>query len=126
VRKLIAAGLIAFLPTLALADENVSGQWHSNIDEHSFIEMVILADGNWDSQTVQNDTVIAQMEGTYKQTPKDARHGVIIFTPTKSQTSKEHGQATPETDQYELSSDGKKLNLTTSGDTMTYDRQDTD
>jgi len=127
VRSLILAGLMLIFGTsLAYADASVSGQWHADLGGNAFIEMVVLADGHWHSQTVHEDTVIATMSGTYEQTKQSETTGTLVFTPTESQTTTEHGPAQVEHDTYDLSDDKKVLKLTTGNDTMVFHKESID
>jgi len=120
-RALILAGLLAaFSPAVAIADESISGQWRTDLNHGVLINMDVLADGHWVSQTIQNDKVVAEMAGTYQQTATDDSNGKIVWTPLKSKTSAEHGAAKVEEDTYQLEDGGKTLKLTTYGQTMVF------
>ena len=115
-RPLRAALLLAAMslaPALAMADQSISGQWRADEGHKVIIVMDVLVDGYWTSETVQDDKVVAQLAGTYKQTPKDATSGTIVWTPEKSKTTAEHGAAQVETDDYTLENDGQTLKLVT-------------
>ena len=117
----VAIGSVAaWSPTLALADEAISGQWRADQGHGVLINMDVLADGHWFSQTIQGDKVVAELAGTYEQTPKDDASGKIVFTPLKSKVTEEHGAAKVETDNYKLMNGGKTLTLTTGKQTMTF------
>lgn len=121
---LVALALIAS-PGLAFADKSVAGNWTADLGEHEgkavSIVMSVTEDGNWASKTIQGDQSIAAMSGTYKQTTTSPTSGTLVFTPTKAETSTEHGTAEVETDQYTVG-DGT-LNLTSDGDTMVFHKQ---
>src|SRR3954452_1348657 len=78
-RALILAGLLAaFSPAVAIADESISGQWRTDLNHGVLINMDVLADGHWVSQTIQDDKVVAEMAGTYQQTATDDSNGKIV------------------------------------------------
>ncbi|MFL5280913.1 MAG: hypothetical protein ACJ8AW_07910, partial [Rhodopila sp.] len=85
--------------------------------------MDIIADGHWSSETVQNDRVVAELAGTYKQQKKTETTGMLIFTPVTAKTSKEHGAAKVEHDEYTLEQGGQVLRLVTGGETMEFHKQ---
>lgn len=121
---LVALALIA-IPGMAFADKIVAGNWTADLGEHDgkavSIIMSITEDGHWASKTVQGNQPIAAMSGTYTQTTVSPTTGTLVFTPSKAETSAEHGAAEVETDAYTLS-DGA-LNLTSNGDTMVFRKQ---
>ena len=120
-RALILAGMLAVgIPAAAMADESISGQWRTDVDHGVLINMDVLADGHWFSQTVQNDKVVAEMAGIYKQTAKDDTNGTIVWTPLQAKTTAEHGDAKVETDTYQITKGGKMLKLTTGNETMVF------
>jgi hypothetical protein len=120
-RALILAGLLAaFSPAVAIADETISGQWRTDLSHGVLINMDVLADGHWASQTIQDNKVVAEMAGTYQQTATDNSNGKIVWTPLKSKTSAKHGAAKVEEDTYQLENGGKILKLTTKGQTMVF------
>jgi hypothetical protein len=115
-RVLLLGTLLAGLySATAWADAAISGQWRTDLGHDVLINMDILADGHWFSQTIQNDKVVAEMAGTYVQTPTDDANGTIVFTPVKAKVTAEHGEAKVETDTYALTDDGKTLTLTIQG-----------
>lgn len=123
-RKLLLATLVVLGPTMAFADETVSGSWLADKLGHGVvIQMDILADGHWRSQTVQNDKVVADLAGTYEQTKSGPMKGDIVFTPLQSQTDPSHGAAKIERDVYELKQNGNVLTLTSGKDVMTFKQQ---
>lgn len=131
-RTLLAAAPLPLMPALALADESVAGQWQANLGDGVMISMDVLADGYWTSQTIQKDKVVASMAGRYKQSRHSATSGVLVFTPTPSQSnaSAAHGAPQVETDRYALQDNGTVLRLITqhegpssSGDTMVFHKQ---
>src|ERR1700676_2657152 len=115
-RFLLIAAMLAVCPSLAMADKSISGQWQSNAGHGVLINMDILVDGHWSSQTVQDNKVVAEMAGTYEQTKTNPTTGKLVFKPITSKTTAEHGAAQIETDDYTLSGDGKVLRLTAVGD----------
>lgn len=110
-RKLLLAAAIAFVPTIASADESIAGQWRADLGHNVIIAMDVLADGYWTSETVQNKEVVAQLAGTYEQNKQNTDAGTIVFTPKKAKTTREHGDAGTETDKYTLEQGGKVLRL---------------
>jgi hypothetical protein len=120
-RALILAGMLAVgIPAAAMADENISGQWRTDVDHGVLINMDVLADGHWFSQTIQDNKVVAELAGTYKQTTKDDANGTIDWTPLQGKTTAEHGAPKIETDTYQITEGGKTLKLTTGNETMVF------
>lgn len=119
-RGLIVAGLLALVPLSAMADESISGQWQSDMNHGVVINMDVLADGHWFSETIQDNKVVAELAGTYQQTAKDDANGTIVFTPLKSKVTAEHGDAKVESDTYQIVDGGKTLKLTTDNQTMVF------
>jgi hypothetical protein len=122
-RRLLLTAALALAPTIAMADESISGQWRADVGHGVLISMDVLADGHWFSQTVQNNNVVAEMAGTYEQTKTNNLNGKLVFTPVKSKTTEEHGAAKVEADTYALANGGSVLRLTTDGETMVYHKQ---
>jgi len=122
--RLILAALFASTASLAMADESISGQWQADLGAKVLIAMDVLGDGHWASQTVQNNSVVAEMAGTYDQQKDGATRGTIVFTPVRSKTSPEHGAAEVERDKYALEADGKVLRLVSANnDVMVFHKQ---
>jgi hypothetical protein len=121
-RKWIVAGLLV-VPHLAFADATVAGRWEADLGSNVKIAMDVSEDGNWSSQTVQGDQTVASMSGTYRQTPKSKTSGMLVFTPTKTKTTAQHGAASVERDTYTVSPDGQQMKLTSGGDTMVFHKQ---
>ena len=119
-RRLLLTAALALYPMLALADEHIAGQWRADLGHRVLINMDVLADGHWVSQTIQDDKVVAELAGTYEQAPKNDTSGKIVFTPLKSKVTAEHGAAKVEEDTYTLSDDGKTLILTSGKETMRF------
>ena len=119
-RRLLLIAVLAVCPMLALADENISGQWRADQGHGVLINMDVLADGHWFSQTIQDDKVVAELAGTYEQTAADDAHGKIVFRPLKSKVAAEHGAAKVEEDTYTLTDGGKVLTLSTGSETMEF------
>lgn len=119
-RRLLLTVALALYPMLALADEHIAGQWRADLGHGVLINMDVLADGHWVSQTIQNDNVVAELAGTYEQTPTNDTSGRIVFTPLKSKVTKEHGAAKVEDDTYTLTGDGKTLLLTSGKEIMRF------
>ena len=122
-RRLLFAAVLAMSPTLAMADQSVAGQWQANPGHGVLIEMDILVDGHWSSQTVQDNKVVAEMAGTYDQTKTSGTAGKLVFKPVTSKTSAEHGAAKVEEDEYTLSNGGKSLRLVSGGDATEFQKQ---
>jgi hypothetical protein len=112
-RRVLLAAIILFAPTLAAADESISGQWRAEPGHGVIIVMDVLTDGHWASQTVQDDKVVAEMAGTYEQKQTNQTSGSFVFTPVRSKVSQEHGAASVEADKYTLESGAKVLRLVT-------------
>src|ERR1700761_2920397 len=108
-RRALIAVLFALSPALAWADESVAGAWQANMGHGVIISMDILVDGHWNSQTIQDNKVVAEMWGTYTQSKTNDTSGKLVFTPVKSKTSEEHGAATAEEDSYALQHHGNVL-----------------
>jgi hypothetical protein len=123
-RVLLLSAAAAFVPTLAMADESIAGQWQAHLPGNVIISMDVLADGYWTSETVQNDKVVAQMAGSYEQKKIGRRSGTLVFTPVKSKVSGEHGASQVETDKYSLHKGGTVLRLVpASNDAMVFEKQ---
>jgi hypothetical protein len=124
-RRALLSAVIALAPMLAMADESISGQWQANLDHNVIIAMDVLADGFWTSQTVQSDKVVAEIAGSYEQKTTSATTGTLVFTPVKSKTTEEHGEAQVEEDTYTLERGGKVLRLvSTKNDVMVFHKRD--
>ena len=123
-RALLLAATAGFVPSLAMADESISGQWQTHMPGNVIIAMDVLEDGSWASETIQNNKVVARMAGTYEQKKTNRKSGTLVFTPVKSKVSEEHGAAEVETDKYSLEKRGTELHLVSSGgDVMVFKRQ---
>src|ERR1700712_2679360 len=119
-RRLLLTAALALYPMLALADEHIAGQWRADLGHGVIINMDVLADGHWFSQTIQNDQVVGEFAGTYEQTPTDATSGKVVFTPLKSKVTAEHGAAKVETDTYVITDGGKVATIKSGTDTMVF------
>jgi hypothetical protein len=119
-RRLLLTAALALYPMLALADEHIAGQWRADLGHRVLINMDVLADGHWVSQTIQDDKVVAELAGTYQQAPTDDTSGKIVFTPLKSEVTAEHGAAKVEDDTYRLIDNGKTLILTSGKETIRF------
>jgi hypothetical protein len=122
-RKWLFAALLAVSPTLAMADQSISGQWQAKPGHGVLIVMDILVDGHWTSQTIQNNKVVAEMAGTYEQTKTTDTSGKLVFKPVTSKTSPEHGAAQVEEDDYALIKGGKALRLSAGGEVTDFQKQ---
>ena len=123
-RRVVLAAIIGFTPMLAMADENISGQWEAHLGHNVIIAMDVLADGHWTSQTVQSNKVVAEMAGSYEQKPAGTTTGTLVFTPAKSTTTEEHGAAQVEEDKYTLEQGGNVLRLVSGkNDVMVFHKQ---
>ena len=122
-RRWLFAAILAMSPTLAMADQSVSGQWQAKPGHGVIIVMDILVDGHWSSQTVQNNKVVAEMAGTYEQTKTTDTSGKLVFRPVTSKTSAEHGAAQVEEDDYALIKGGKTLRLSSGGEVTDFQKQ---
>src|ERR1700712_4889622 len=119
-RAIMFAILLALSPAIAFADESISGQGRADIGHGVLINMDVLADGHWFSQTIQDDKVVGEFAGTYEQTPTDATSGQVVFTPLKSKVTAEHGAAKVETDTYVITDGGKVATIKSGTDTMVF------
>jgi len=119
-RLLLIAALAVTNPMFALADEHVAGQWRADLGHGVIINMDVLADGHWVSETIQDDKVVAELAGTYEQTPTDNKSGKIVFTPLKSKVTAEHGAAKVEADTYVITDGGKIVTIYTGSETMVF------
>jgi hypothetical protein len=122
-RTMLAAAFFMAAVPLAKADQSIAGPWQADMGHGVIITMDIIADGHWDSQTIQDDKVVAEFGGTYQQTKKTDTSGTIVFTPVTSKTSAEHGAAKVENDEYSLEQGGQLLRLTTGGEMMEFHKQ---
>jgi Caspase domain len=105
----------------ALANAKLVGNWHTSLNDDVSVNMKILPNRAWSSETLRQNNVIRQAKGIYTQTPAGNGIGTIVFTPT--QVSSKSGSVQTETDQYELSNNGRQLKLTSAGDTMVFERR---
>ncbi len=122
-RRWLLVAVLAISPTLAMADQSISGQWQARPGHGVVIVMDILVDGHWSSQTVQDNKVVAEMAGTYDQTKATDTTGKLVFKPVTSKTSAEHGAAQIEEDDYTLTKGGKMLRLVSGGDVTDFRKQ---
>ena len=123
-RKLLLTTILALTPAMAMADETISGSWLAdNIGHGVMIQMDIIADGHWRSQTIQNRKTVKDLWGTYEQTKKTPTTGEIVFTPLKAQADASQGEVVIERDAYVLKNNGNELDLTTGGQTMVFKQQ---
>nr|WP_294546748.1 hypothetical protein [uncultured Rhodopila sp.] len=106
----------------ALADASVAGNWHANLDSGVSIDMEVAPNGAWSSRTLQENQVVREMRGTYRQQHAGNDAGTLVFVP-KHYTSK-IGKVRTETDRYVLAEGGRVLKLTSGGDTMVFEKQD--
>jgi hypothetical protein len=117
---LLTAGL-AMTPVLAHADEHIAGQWRSDLGHGVIINMDLLVDGHWTSQTIQDDKVVAEYAGTYQQTPTNDTRGTIVLTPFKSHViSGKHHEAKVEHDNYVITDNGKVATFTSGKDKLVF------
>ncbi len=117
----LAAALLFTATTVALADASVAGDWRAELGSNVVITMNVTPDGNWSSETQQNNKVVRQMKGIYRQTQVSDTKGTLVFTPTEAQVKR--GKVVTETDRYQLSDNGDQLSLTANGDTMVFKKQ---
>jgi hypothetical protein len=122
-RRWLFAAILAISPTIAMADQSISGQWQARPGHGVIIVMDILVDGHWFSQTVQDNKVVAELAGTYDQTRTTDTAGKLVFRPVTSKTSAEHGAARVEEDDYALTKGGKVLRLVTGGEVTDFQKQ---
>jgi hypothetical protein len=64
--------------------------------------------------------VVAELAGTYEQTPTNDTSGKIVFTPLRSKVTKEHGAAKVEADTYVITDGGKVATISTGTQTMVF------
>jgi hypothetical protein len=122
-RTLILAALLSVtLSAAAIADAIVAGDWHANLGSGVVINMNVKPEGAWSSETLQNNKVIRQIQGTYKQTSSKNGTGTIVFVPTE--VSSKSGRVETETDHYQMADNGNQMKLTSSGDTMVFHKRD--
>jgi hypothetical protein len=122
-RRWLFAAVLAISPTLAMADQSISGQWEAKPGHGVIMVMDILVDGHWFSQTVQDNKVVAEMAGTYVQTRTTDTTGKLVFKPVTSKVSAEHGAAQDEEDDYTLTKGGKVLRLVSAGEVTDFKKQ---
>ena len=120
-----AAAVLAILAlsTGAFADDTVAGKWLAHLGSNVSVTMNVTPDGKWDSTTAKNGNKLAAMSGTYQQQVTSPTHGMLVFTPTQSQVTSQHGAAEVENDLYELTDNGQVMHMTSGGDTMTFHKQ---
>jgi hypothetical protein len=123
VRTPVLATLFSFaLTTAALADASVAGNWHADLDSGVTIDMKVAPDGAWSSKTFEQNKVVRRMRGTYEQEKAGDETGTLAFTP--KQYSVKSGKVQTETDSYQLGENGRQLKLTSSGDTMVFEKRE--
>jgi len=122
-RTLILAALLSVtLSVAAMADATVAGDWHADLGSGVAINMNVKPEGGWSSETLQNNKVIRQIQGTYKQTSSKNGTGTLVFVPTEA--SSESGKVEIETDHYQMADNGNQMKLTSGGDTMVFHKRD--
>ena len=119
-RVAFLVALLLSAPGIVLADQTIAGNWKPDLGANVEINMKVSADGQWSSVTLQDNTTIAKMDGTYQQTAETPTKRMLVFTPTSG--SKENGTPEVEHHTYELT-DAKILKLTSDGDTMVFHRE---
>jgi hypothetical protein len=123
VRTPVLAALFTLgVSTAALADASVAGNWHANLDSGVSIDMQVAPNGAWSSRTLQENQVVREMRGTYRQEHAGNDAGTLVFVP-KHYISKS-GKVQTETDKYQLAEGGKVLKLTSDGDTMVFEKRE--
>jgi hypothetical protein len=115
----LGIGLTVF-PGFAFADASVAGYWAADLGDRVTIEMNLGEDGQWNSTTAKANETIAEMAGKYQQQVQSPTSGRLIFVPSQAHVTSQHGAPKIEHDVYRLSSDGRVLSLTASGDTMEF------
>ncbi len=121
-RGFIVAALLSLATTAAFADASVAGHWKANAGGNVTIDMQVMPDGKWNSETRQGNEMVRRMTGTYTQRPPSGNGtGEMVFTPTSASASKK--QVATERDSYTISQDGQELRLTSGGDTMVFQKQ---
>ncbi len=110
------------LTTAALADASVAGNWHADLDSGVAIDMRVAPNGAWSSKTFEQNKVVRQMRGTYRQDKAGTDNGTLVFTPKQYRATR--GTVQTETDSYELGDNGRQLKLTSDGDTMVFEKRE--
>jgi hypothetical protein len=118
-----ALSLLIAVCGVALADATVAGDWHADLGQGVRIDMTVTPNGDWSSETRQNNRLVRKMSGTYQQSRSGDQAGTLVFKPTE--TSAGSGSAQIETDRYELVDGRGELRLTADGDTMVFTKQQT-
>lgn len=120
-RRLLFIAALTISPAYAHADDHVAGQWQADLGYGVIINMDLLADGHWTSETIQDDKVVAVYAGTYAVTRTDDTHGKIVMRPLKSRViSGHHHEAKVEHDNYVISDDGKVATFTSGKDKLVF------
>jgi hypothetical protein len=118
---LLALSLLVAGCGVALADSTVAGDWRADLGQGVRIDMNVTPNGDWSSETRQDNQLVRRMHGTYKQSQSEHQSGTLVFTPVE--TSAGTGSAQVETDQYQMADNGQELRLTSGGDTMVFKKQ---
>jgi len=116
-----AFSLLIAICGVALADATVAGDWRADLGQGVRIDMTVSPDGDWSSETRQNNRLVRKMSGSYKQSRSGDLAGMLVFTPTE--TSAGSSSAQIETDRYQLVDGRGQLRLTADGDTMVFTKQ---
>ncbi len=118
---LVAVLLVSATTGVAFADESVAGVWRADMGNGVVINMNVAPTGEWSSETSQHDSVLRQLKGTYTQKKSNDHTGMLVFTPVEANAKS--GRVKTESDHYQLNNSGDQLKLTSSGDTMVFNKQ---
>ncbi len=121
-RAFILAVLFSLATTAAFADASVAGHWKADAGDNVTIDMHVMPNGKWNSETRQGNQLVRRMAGTYTQKPPSGNGaGELVFKPTSVSAS--NRKAMTERDSYTISDNGQELQLTSGGDTMSFEKQ---
>ncbi|HJS88038.1 MAG TPA: hypothetical protein VJ779_21510 [Acetobacteraceae bacterium] len=119
---IMAAAFSLATAAAALADQSVAGHWKADLGENVTMDMNVMPDGKWNSETHQGNQTVRRMTGTYTQKqPSGDKPGELVFKPTNA--SGGNRRAMTERDTYTLANNGQELRLTSGGDTMVFQKQ---
>jgi hypothetical protein len=119
-RLLSVVTAFCIIPGLAFADASVAGYWRADLGDGVSIEMNLSPNGQWNSVTHRGSERLAELAGKYSQKVRSSDSGNLVFVPTKSYVTAEHGAAVVEHDRYILSRDGQEMTLDSAGDKLEF------
>ncbi len=121
-RAIIMAALFSLATTIAFADASVAGHWKTDAGDGVTIDMHVMPNGKWNSETLQGNKIVRRMTGSYTQKqPSGNAAGEMVFTPTSAAAGTRN--VVTERDSYTLGENGQELRLTSEGDTMVFHKQ---